>query len=97
LLARLVERAIECLDDMEPDPDLEDDDPAGQMDEDGINTGVPVVVEHCLSLHGPGCPWSDAGEMDCRGLLRPTYDGEDQSVVILPAPAGIKPYRFHVS
>lgn len=97
LLARLVERAIECLDEMDGDPDVEDDDPAGQCDEDGINTGVPVVVEHGQSLHGPGCPWSDAGEMDCRTMLRPTYDGEDQTTIVLPAPAGIEPYRFRVS
>ncbi len=97
LLARLVERAIECLDEMDGDPDLEDDDPAGQADEDGINTGIPIVVEQGLSLHGPGCPWSDPREEDCRDLLRPTYDGEDQSVIVWPAPAGVRPYRCDVS
>jgi len=94
LLARLAARIVERLDELDGDPDLEDDDPAGQADEDGINTGVPVVIEHGMSLEGPGCPWSDPGEMDCRELLRPIYDGEDQTVVIIPAPAGIAPYRF---
>lgn len=97
LLSRLVERAIECLDDMDGDPDIEDDDPAGQADEDGINTGIPIVVEHGQSLYGPGCPWSDPGELGCRTMLRPTYDGEDQTSIVLPAPAGIEPYRFSVS
>lgn len=34
ILARLAERAIERLDDAEPDPDLEDDDPGGGNVED---------------------------------------------------------------
>lgn len=44
-----------------PDEDAEEDDPAGQHDEDGINTmaGWP-----CSRLDGPGCPISDPGGYD---------------------------------
>ena len=38
-LAALTERLIDALDAIDGDPDLEDDDPSGQRDEDGINTG----------------------------------------------------------
>ena len=38
LLARLIEKAIDHLDEMDPDPDQEEDDPVGQCDEDGVNT-----------------------------------------------------------
>lgn len=37
-LARIAERMIDRLDELDGDPDLEDDDPAGQCDEDGVNT-----------------------------------------------------------
>ncbi len=57
---RLIQQAIDALDDMDGDPDLEpddepeEDDPSGQCDEDGINT-------HFLGRwnEGPGCPISD--------------------------------------
>jgi hypothetical protein len=46
--------AIDLLDTMDPDPELEDDDPAGQCDEDGVNT---EVWKACGG--GPGCVISD--------------------------------------
>jgi len=51
----------------------EDDDPASQCDEDGVNT-----AHHFLTA-GPGCDISDAGEPDARqlGKLRPRDDGTD--------------------
>lgn len=48
---------------MDPDPDLEDDDPAGQCDEDGINTDLDMLA----CDYGPGCEISDEdGEHDGR-------------------------------
>lgn len=94
LLARLIERAIERLDEMEPDPDVElngdeTDHSGGEDDRDPL---------HCHDIYmAAGCPISDPGEMSCRGMLQPTYDGEDQTVVILPAPKGVKPTRWRVS
>lgn len=94
LLARLVERAIECLDEMEPDPDVElngdeTDHSGGEDDRDPL---------HCHDVYmAAGCPISDPGEMSCRTMLQPTYDGEDQTVIVMPAPLGARPYRFNAS
>lgn len=38
-LEHLAENLIDRLDEIDGDADIEDDDPAGQMDEDGVNTG----------------------------------------------------------
>lgn len=93
LLARLVERAIECLDEMEPDPDVELN--GDETDHSGGEDDCDPTCERIRGL-GPGCLLSDPGEIDHRGL-RPTYDGEDQTVVILPAPKGVEPTRWRVS
>lgn len=58
-LEALTERLIDCLDDMDPDPDIEDDDPAGQCDEDGVNTGRVAIYLHGKHIDGPGCSISD--------------------------------------
>lgn len=58
-LEALTERLIERLDQVDGDPDVEEDDPSGQCDEDGVNTGNAVVVTHGVSYAGPGCPISD--------------------------------------
>ena len=47
--------------DDEDDDEREDDDPAGQSDEDGINTGSAEGVYHSWE-RGPGCPISDPNE-----------------------------------
>jgi hypothetical protein len=47
-LEALTERLIDRLDELDPDPDFEDDDPAGQCDEDGINTRGPAS----FAMHG---------------------------------------------
>lgn len=72
-------------------------DPGGQADEDDCNTGTRKYGEHGQSFEGAGCPISDPGEMSCRRMLQPTYDGEDQTVIVMPAQIGAKPYRFHAS
>jgi len=58
-LESLTERLIDRLDEITPDFDLEDDDPAGQCDEDGVNTGSRVVYMHGHRFDGPGCSISD--------------------------------------
>lgn len=55
----LTERLIDRLDQIDPDPDLEDDDPAGQSDEDGVNCGSGNFIMHHTIYNGPGCQISD--------------------------------------
>lgn len=54
-----IEVLIDVLDALGGDPDLEDDDPAGQCDEDGKNTGGAEFWMHGQSFAGPGCVLSD--------------------------------------
>ena len=61
-LEYIAQAGIDRLDDIDGDADLEDDDPAGQSDEDGVNTGSGLFALHGRSHDGPGCPISDAGE-----------------------------------
>lgn len=97
-LERLVQQLIDRLDDMDaPGEDREDDDPAGMMDEDELTTGPGVFVEHGSFYHGSGCPIADPDERDCTDLPMVTHDGEDQTVIIFPAPRGIEPNRFRVT
>ncbi|GGD54389.1 hypothetical protein [Croceicoccus pelagius] len=58
-LESLTERLIDRLDEITPDFDLEDDDPAGQCDEDGVNTGNRIVFVHEQRVDSPGCGISD--------------------------------------
>lgn len=55
-IADAVEILVDVLDMLSGDPDLEDDDPSGQSDEDGVNTaqGWPTP-----DGYGAGCPISD--------------------------------------
>lgn len=97
-LERLAQRIIDHLDDTDATTeDMEDDDPAGMMDEDELTTGPSVFAMHGLAFDGPGCPLSDPGEAN--GRTRPIicYDGEDQGVIVFPAPSGVKPTRWRVS
>lgn len=59
-----IEALIAVLDMLDGDPDHEDDDPAGQSDEDGINTGARTFWAHGVSHIGPGCPISEPGELN---------------------------------
>lgn len=93
VLSRMVARMIERLDEMDGDPDVE---PNGdESDHSGGEDDCDPTCERIRGL-GPGCPLSEPGEIDHRNL-RPTYDGEDQSVIVLPAAAGVVPYRYRVS
>ncbi len=58
-IADAVEVLIDVLDALGGDPDLEDNDPAGQRDEDGVNTLTNDMSFLCDT--GPGCPISDPG------------------------------------
>ena len=89
-LERLVQRLIDGLDDMDPDTDLESngDEQDGHGGEDDFHEQV---------WDGPGCPVADPGETGCTDLPMVTHDGEDQTVIILPAPRGIDPCRYRVS
>jgi len=57
-IASAVEVLVCVLDALDGDPDLEDDDPSGQCDEDGINTAYGMV-RYTVGGSGPGCPISD--------------------------------------
>ena len=61
-LEALTERLIDVLDAMDGDCDTEDDDPSGQCDEDGINTGCGTFMMHGNSYEGPGCWIADGGQ-----------------------------------
>ncbi len=58
-LEALTERLIDRLDEVDGDADLEEDDPAGQCDEDGINTGLAAFRCRGMTFGGAGCPFSD--------------------------------------
>lgn len=75
----MIESLIELLDTIDGDPDLEEDDPSGVIDEDGINTAFHVLAEV-----GAGCDISDPGEYEA---ARPAIYGIDQS-------PGISPERY---
>lgn len=51
------EISIAMLDLIDGDPDLEDDDPSGQCDEDEVNTAYGLAEDI-----GAGCPIGDPGE-----------------------------------
>lgn len=58
-LERMIAISIDILDALDPDPDLEEDDPAGQCDEDELNTGPQRNALHGRILDGAGCVLSD--------------------------------------
>jgi len=63
-VADLTERLIDRIDEIDGDPDMEEDDPSGQCDEDGITTGIGSFVRRGARDDGPGCPISDPGGED---------------------------------
>lgn len=98
-LERLVQCLVDGLDDMDSDRDLEPDG-----DELDGNSAEDDFMDHGQGWKDePGCPVSDPGGYsvgegnDPRRLPPPTYDGEDQNIIILPAPKGIEPTRYRVS
>lgn len=99
VLERLAQQIIDHLDDMDPDSDRE---PNGdELDGDGAEDDFMDHGENWKQE--PGCPVSDPGGYsigeggDPRRLPPPSYDGEDQSIIILPAPKGIEPTLYRVS
>lgn len=93
LLARMVQRMIDRIDEMDGDTDVEpngDEQDGNQSEDDFMDHGEGWKQE-------PGCPIADPGEGSNRTFLCPTLDGEDQSFVIVPAPRGIDPTRYRVS
>lgn len=70
-LEDLAQSLIDHMDAIDGDPELEDDDPAGQCDEDEINTNL-----HLLADRTAGCPLSDDDIEDGGVVAR--YD-EDQT------------------
>ncbi|MBL9066491.1 MAG: hypothetical protein JNN10_09385 [Sphingopyxis sp.] len=93
-LERLAQQIIDHLDDSDGDTDVE------ANGDEGDYTGSEddcCPIWACGTDMGAGCPFSDAGEASNRTRLAPTLDGEDQSIVIVPAPRGIEPTRYRVS
>lgn len=66
-LENMIAISIDILDAIDPDPDMEDDDPAVQCDEDGINTCSSRNALHGRYLDGAGCILSDD---DCDHVYR---------------------------
>jgi len=96
VLERLAQSIIDRLDDMDGDTDLE---PNGD-EEDGSYSAEDEFAVLVVADLAAGCPIADPGGYstgDGPNLPRPSYDGEDQSFIILPAPKGIEPTRWRVS
>ncbi len=92
LLARLVERAIDRLDEMDGDTDIE---PNGdEQDFGGGEDDCPNTVARLFGS-GPGCPLSDPAEFDCRDLCTLNYC-VDQTEFIPESPRGLFPIRRRV-
>lgn len=94
LLARMVQRMIDRIDEMDGDTDVEANGDEG--DYTGSEDDCDPVRSYGIDM-GAGCPIADAGEASNRTRLAPTLDGEDQCFVIVPAPRGIEPTRYRVS
>lgn len=73
--------AIDLLDTMDGDPDAEDADPAGQCDEDGVNTDFAVL----RYTNGAGCEIGDPGGDEHDGR-EPDHDEELEQIPDDPGP-----------
>jgi hypothetical protein len=91
-LENMIEVGIGILDGIDPDPDLEEDDPGGQCDEDGCNTGLQRNALHGRVLEGPGCVLSDDDVDEVYRPLWQTPEGRD-FVNARRASLGILPIR----
>ncbi len=74
-LERMITISIDILDALDPDPDLEEDDPHGQVDEDGINSGPPLNLLNRRNLSGAGCIISDDDFDEVYEPLRASSNG----------------------
>lgn len=59
-IASAVEVLVAVLDAMDGDPDLEEDDPSGQCDEDEFNTALHMAG-FTVGANAAGCPLADGG------------------------------------
>lgn len=76
-LEDLAQSLIDHMDAIDPDPDAEDDDPAGQCDEDELNTGSGLFIQHGQIQAGAGCSINGDDDLD-EGRTIPRY-GIDQT------------------
>lgn len=74
-LERMIAISIDILDALDPDPDVEDDDPAGQCDEDELTTALPRNSLNRRILDGAGCVLSDDDMDEVYQPLLTTPDG----------------------
>jgi hypothetical protein len=74
-LERMIAIGIDILDALDPDPDIEEDDPHGQVDEDGINSGPPLNLLNRRNLSGAGCIISDDDFDEVHEPLRASSNG----------------------
>lgn len=96
-LERLAQSIIDHLDETDGDSDVEANGDEG--DHTGAEDDMDPTHVRCFD-NGAGCPISDPGGYpsgEGQYLPQPTYDGEDQSYIVLPAPRGIEPTRYKVS
>jgi len=82
LLNRLVERAIERLDEIDGDANREEDDPPEEdsedcagLDGDEDEPDYNKRRRHCRNQYGPGCPINDPGGCEHDGR-EPDHDAE---------------------
>ena len=97
VLEWLAQQIIDHLDDTDGDTDVEANGDEG--DYTGGEDDMDPTHVRCFD-NAAGCPASDPGgyaQGEGPNLPPPTYDGEDQSYIILPAPRGIEPTRYRVS
>lgn len=76
-LERFIAISIDILDAIDGDADLEEDDPTGQADEDGINAVFSIHALNRRSLAGAGCVLSDDDFDEVYQPLLATADGRD--------------------
>lgn len=74
-LEHFIAAAIDILDAIDGDPDIEEDDPTGQADEDGVNTVIPINLLNRRTIAGAGCLLSDDDGDETYRPLMATADG----------------------
>lgn len=92
-LERMIAISIDILDAVDPDPDMEDDDPAGQCDEDGCNITPHRNAFNGRMLEGAGCVLSDDDADELYKPLWATQEGRDFAN-IRRANLGLPPIRL---
>lgn len=87
-LETIIEAAIDAIDELDGDPDLEnydadqeDDDPGGQCSEDEISCGPGHWGGYYQRATGPGCPLGDPCGDEPEHGCPDRYHGEDQTLI----------------